>query len=84
MSRAVLLAAGAVVALLVAAPASAHSLLLASAPAANATVTSGPERIALRFNNRIETRLCRVRLCRRSSRAATGWSGRSSPPTATW
>jgi methionine-rich copper-binding protein CopC len=62
LSRSVLLAAGAVVALLMAAPASAHSLLLASAPAANATVTTTPDRIALRFNNRIEKRLCRVRL----------------------
>jgi methionine-rich copper-binding protein CopC len=54
--------AGALAALLVAGPASAHSLLLESAPAANATVAGSPERITLRFNNRIEKRLCRVRL----------------------
>ena len=58
--RTVLLAP--LLAVLVAGAASAHSLLLESAPAANATVASGPERITLRFNNRIEKRLCRVRL----------------------
>ncbi len=39
----------------------AHPLLLESAPAAGATV-SPPSRVVLRFNNRIETRLCRVGL----------------------
>jgi methionine-rich copper-binding protein CopC len=43
------------------APARAHSLLLESSPAENATVPP-PSAIALRFNNRVEKRLCRVRL----------------------
>ena len=62
MSRLALLAAGVLLALLVAGTASAHSLLLESTPPANATVVGAPERITLRFNNRIEKRLCRVRL----------------------
>ena len=62
MSPLALLVAGALVALLVAPAASAHSLLLQSAPAPNATVAGAPERITLRFNNRIEKRLCRIRL----------------------
>jgi methionine-rich copper-binding protein CopC len=53
---------GVLLAVSVARPAAAHSLLLESAPAANATVAAPPERITLRFNNRIEKRLCRVRL----------------------
>ncbi len=48
--------------LLVTAPARAHSLLLESVPSANATVAAAPEHITLRFNNRIEKRLCRVRV----------------------
>jgi len=44
-----------------AAPAAAHSLLLASSPAADATVPA-PGQITLRFNNRIEKRLSRIRL----------------------
>ena len=43
-------------------PASAHSLLLASSPAANAVLTASPPAVVLRFNNRIEKRLSRVRL----------------------
>lgn len=43
-------------------PAVAHSLLLESAPAANATLTTPPARLSLRFNNRIEKSLSRVRL----------------------
>ena len=43
-------------------PAVAHSLLLASAPAAGATVSSAPASLVLRFNNRIEKPLSRVRL----------------------
>jgi copper resistance protein C len=50
------------VALLAAAPARAHSLLLASSPPANATVPAAPPHVTLRFNNRIEKRLCRIRL----------------------
>ena len=49
-------------ALAAAAPAAAHSLLLESDPKADATVTATPARLMLRFNNRIEKRLCRVRL----------------------
>jgi methionine-rich copper-binding protein CopC len=43
-------------------PAAAHSLLLESAPAANTTVDASPPALRLRFNNRIEKRLSRVRL----------------------
>jgi copper resistance protein C len=53
--------AAALAALAGALPAAAHSLLLESGPAANATVTA-PGRIVLRFNNRIEAALSRVRL----------------------
>jgi methionine-rich copper-binding protein CopC len=56
------LVSGILFALLLAGSASAHSLLLESSPAANATVAAAPERLTLRFNNRIEKRLCRVRL----------------------
>lgn len=54
----------AVAALLLAAvrPAGAHSLLLESSPAANAVLTEPPGEVALRFNNRIEKRLSRLRL----------------------
>jgi methionine-rich copper-binding protein CopC len=48
--------------LTVAAPAAAHSLLLDASPAANSVVTAVPREVALRFNNRIEKRLSRVRL----------------------
>jgi copper resistance protein C len=47
---------------LVSAPAAAHSLLLESSPAVNATVASAPGELRLRFNNRIEKRLSRLRL----------------------
>lgn len=43
-------------------PAVAHSLLLESAPAAGATLPSSPASLMLRFNNRIEKALSRVRL----------------------
>ena len=52
----------AALALALAGPAAAHSLLLESMPAANATVNTSPRQIALRFNNRIEKPLSRVRL----------------------
>ena len=55
-----LLAAGLVLA--VAAPAVAHSLLLESAPVAGATLRTPPRELMLRFNNRIEKTLSRVRL----------------------
>jgi len=45
-----------------AAPAAAHSLLLESSPAANSVVSAPPRELALRFNNRIEKRLSRLRL----------------------
>jgi methionine-rich copper-binding protein CopC len=47
---------------LVAAPAFAHSLLLEASPAANAAVDAAPAELRLRFNNRIEKRLSRIRL----------------------
>ena len=43
-------------------PVAAHSLLLESSPAANSVVTAAPRELALRFNNRIEKRLSRIRL----------------------
>jgi methionine-rich copper-binding protein CopC len=47
--------------LLSAAMANAHSLLLAASPASGSTVRA-PERLTLRFNNRIEKRLSRIRV----------------------
>lgn len=55
-----LLAAGLVLA--AAGPAAAHSLLLESAPASGATLTTPPRELMLRFNNRIEKSLSRVRV----------------------
>jgi methionine-rich copper-binding protein CopC len=40
----------------------AHSLLLESVPAAGATLTVAPRELMLRFNNRIEKSLSRIRL----------------------
>ena len=48
--------------LLCAPPVAAHSLLLESTPAANSTVDASPRELRLRFNNRIEKRLSRLRL----------------------
>ena len=42
--------------------AAAHSLLLESTPAAGATLAAAPPQLMLRFNNRIEKPLSRVRL----------------------
>ena len=42
--------------------AAAHSLLLESTPAAGATLPAAPRELRLRFNNRIEKPLSRVRL----------------------
>jgi copper resistance protein C len=42
--------------------AGAHSLLLESVPAAGATLTTAPRELMLRFNNRIEKSLSRIRL----------------------
>jgi len=55
------LTAGALL-LMAAGVAPAHSLLLESTPAAGADVARPPARVALRFNNRIEKRLSRIRL----------------------
>ena len=58
-----LAAPGALLALLLAvAPADAHSLLLESSPAANSALAASPTELRLRFNNRIEKRLSRLRL----------------------
>ena len=58
-----LAASGALLALVfVPRPAAAHSLLLESSPAVNATIASAPAELRLRFNNRIEKRLSRLRL----------------------
>ena len=48
--------------LLPTAGADAHSLLLESSPAAGATLSEGPPRISLRFNNRIEKSLSTIRV----------------------
>lgn len=42
--------------------ATAHSLLLEASPAVDAVLPASPTEIALRFNNRVEKRLCTVRL----------------------
>lgn len=47
---------------LAATPAAAHSLLLQSVPAADVALPSAPERLTLRFNNRVEKHLCKVRV----------------------
>jgi len=56
-----LLAAG-LVSLALVGSARAHSLLLESAPAAGATLAAAPAQLVLRFNNRIEKSLSRVRV----------------------
>ena len=61
MSRAPLLAAGALV-VSFASAAGAHSLLTASVPATDAVLASAPQVLALRFNNRIEKKLSQIRL----------------------
>ena len=43
-------------------PAPPHSLLLESVPAAGATLSTPPQELMLRFNNRIEKTLSRVRV----------------------
>jgi copper resistance protein C len=48
--------------LAIASVAAAHSLLLESTPAAGAVLAAAPREIMLRFNNRIEKALSRVRL----------------------
>ena len=56
------LAIAGLAALALATPAAAHSLLLESTPAAGATLPAAPHELRLRFNNRIEKPLSRVRL----------------------
>lgn len=52
-------------------PAAAHSLLLGATPAPDAVVTASPLHVSLRFNNRIEKRLSRVRLVDERGAVAT-------------
>ena len=49
----------------------AHSLLLESAPSAGAVTAGPPTVIMLVFNNRVEKRLCRLRLVDGQGRAQT-------------
>jgi methionine-rich copper-binding protein CopC len=62
MRRLVACCAGLALLVLVVAPLAAHSLLLESSPAANATLEASPSELRLRFNNRIEKRLSRLKL----------------------
>lgn len=59
-----------VLAMLPAAPATAHSLLLGSTPAPDAVVAASPPYVSLRFNNRVERRLSRVQLVDERGRVA--------------
>jgi methionine-rich copper-binding protein CopC len=61
-----------IVALLPAAPTAAHSLLLSSTPAPNSVVAASPPYVSLKFNNRIEKRLSRVRLVDERGAVAAG------------
>ncbi|PYO54503.1 MAG: hypothetical protein DMD84_02435 [Candidatus Rokuibacteriota bacterium] len=63
-------------------PAAAHSLLLASTPAANAQLTASPPYVVLRFNNRIEKRLSHVRLVDERGTVATAPTARAEDQTA--
>jgi len=56
------LAIAGLVALVIAPAAAAHSLLLESTPAAGSTLPAAPRELRLRFNNRIEKPLSKVRL----------------------
>lgn len=58
-------------ALALADPAAAHSLLLESSPAAGSVMATAPAAISLVFNNRIEKPLCRLRLVDGQGRART-------------
>ncbi len=68
MTAVVVLLAGAL-ALTRPGPVVAHSLLLESSPAAGAVMTSAPTVIRLVFNNRVDKRLCRLRLIDGQGRA---------------
>ncbi len=61
MTRRLVSSVAVAAAILAAAPVLAHSLLLESTPAAGA-VGAAPTRVELRFNNRIEPRLSRIRI----------------------
>ena len=56
------LAAPFLIVVLLVVSASAHSLLLDASPAAGSVLAAPPRALALRFNNRIEKRLSRLRL----------------------
>jgi methionine-rich copper-binding protein CopC len=56
------LALAGLAALVIAPVAAAHSLLLESTPAAGSTLPAAPRELRLRFNNRIEKPLSKVRL----------------------
>jgi copper resistance protein C len=72
LKRAGVVAAG-ILLLALAPSARAHSLLLESAPAADAQLAAPPAEISLRFNNRIEKKLSSIRVLdeRGASRPAT-------------
>lgn len=72
-------AAGLVVVAL-ASPVVAHSLLLESSPAAGATLATAPSELMLRFNNRIEKPLSRVRLVDNRGSAQPLALATSAPP----
>jgi copper resistance protein C len=79
-SRSVLLAAALVI--VAAAPVAAHSLLLSSSPAADVVLQTSPSVVMLRFNNRIEKRLSRVRLVDERGTIATAPTTRVDDETA--
>ena len=62
MKRLAALAVAGLAALALASAAAAHSLLLESTPVAGAVLSAAPREVMLRFNNRIEKTLSRVRL----------------------
>jgi methionine-rich copper-binding protein CopC len=72
----------AALALWAAAPAAAHSLLLSAAPASQAVLTASPPYVVLRFNNRIEKRLSRVRLVDARGTVVTAPTARADAETA--
>jgi methionine-rich copper-binding protein CopC len=63
-------------------PAAAHSLLISATPAPNAVLTASPPYVVLRFNNRIEKRLSRVRLVDERGVTATAPTARVDDETA--
>ena len=62
MKRLAALAVAGLAALALASAAAAHSLLLESTPVAGAVLSAAPREVMLRFNNRIEKTLSRVRV----------------------